>query len=114
MVRYHGVIGYGQSAEVRPGVWEDVITERKLFGDVLRPSRSFDIGEKTLPDSRLGNRISVLVDDEITANIDAIRFIEYRGNLWHVTQIVEERPRLILSMGEVYNGPRATTDPANI
>lgn len=107
MVRYHGIIGYGQTAEVRPGVWEDVITERKLFGDVLRPSRSFDTGDKVLPDSRLGNRISVLVDDEITANIDAIRFIEYRGNFWAVSRIEEERPRLILSMGEVYSGPRA-------
>lgn len=114
MVRYHGSIGYGRTVEVRPGVREDVIVERKLFGDVLRPSRSFDTDDKVIPDSRLGNRISILVDDEITANIDAIRFIEYRGNLWHVTQIVEERPRLILSMGEVYNGPRATTDPANI
>lgn len=114
MVRYYGRIGYGKTTEVRPGVREDVITERLLFGDVLRPSRSFDMNDKIIPDSRLGNRISVVVDDEITENIDAIRFIEYRGNLWHVTNIVEERPRLILSMGEVYNGPRATADPANI
>lgn len=112
MVRYHGIIGYGQTAEVRPGVWEDVITERRLFGDVLRPSRSFDTGDKVIPDSKLGNRISVLVDDEITANIDAIRFIEYRGNFWSVSRIEEERPRLILSMGEVYSGPRAP-QPAN-
>lgn len=107
MVRYHGSIGYGQTVEVRPGVMEDVITERKLYGDVLRPSRSFDMDDKIIPDSRLGNRISVIVNDEITANIDTIRFIEYRGNLWHVTRIEEERPRLIISMGEVYNGPRA-------
>lgn len=109
-MKYFGRVGFGKTEEVRPGVMEDVITERELYGDVLQPSRSFDMDGKTIPDSKLGNRISVLADDEVTADIDAIRFVEYRGNLWHVTRVVEDRPRIILSMGEVYNGPVAPTD----
>ena len=92
---------------------EDVIVERKLYGDVLRPSRSFQMSDQVIPDSKVGNRISVLATDYVSENIDAIRFIEYKNVLWHVTRIDEERPRLIFSLGEVYNGPVAPADPGD-
>lgn len=92
---------------------EDLITERKLYGEVLRPSRSFQMDEKVIPDSKVGNRISVIATDYVSNNIDAIRFVEYKNVLWHVTKIDEERPRLIFSLGEVYNGPVAPADPGN-
>jgi len=92
---------------------EDLITERKLYGEVLRPSRSFRTGDQVLPDSKVGNRISVLATDYVSENIDAIRFVEYKNVLWTVTRIDEERPRLIFSLGEVYSGPVAPADTGN-
>lgn len=86
---------------------EDVITERKLYGDVLRPGRRFDQDDKVHRDTQMTNRISVLADDYATENVYAIRFVEWKGVLWYVTQVDEERPRLIFSLGEVYNGPTA-------
>lgn len=113
MGRYFGRVGFGRTEEVRPGVREDVITERKLYGDVLSPSRSFQEGEKVNRDASVGNRISVLADNYTNENIDSIRFVEWKGVLWYVTKIVDERPRLIFSLGEVYNGPVAPTDPGD-
>jgi len=110
MARYYGRVGFGHTVETRPGVMEDVITERNLYGDVLRPSRSFEEGEKVNRDAKLGNRISVIATDYVNENIDAIRFVEWKGVLWYVIRIEEERPRLIFSLGEVYNGPVAATD----
>lgn len=108
--KFYGRIGFGQTVEVRPGVREDVITERKLYGDVLRPGRSYEEGTKVNKDISLSNRISVVIDDPwISENSYAIRFVEWKGVLWTVKKIDEARPRLILSLGEVYNGPVAST-----
>lgn len=111
MARFYGRVGFGHTVEVRPGVWEDVITERKLYGDVLRPGRSFEEGDKVHRDVRMTNRLSVLADNYVNENIAAIRFVEWKGVLWYITKIDEERPRLILSLGEVYNGPIAEAAP---
>lgn len=93
---------------------EDVITERPLYGDVLRPGRSFQEDGKVHRDTQMTNRISVLADDYAAENVYAIRFVEWKGVLWYVTQVAEERPRLILSLGEVYNGPVAASNgPGN-
>lgn len=91
---------------------EDVIIERKLFGDVLRPSRNFD-NENVIPGATPSNRISVVADDIAPEDVYAIRFVEWKGILWSVKGVSEERPRLVLSLGEVYNGPVAPTDNTN-
>lgn len=107
MARFYGKVGFGQTVETRPGVMEDVITERSFYGDVLRPGRSFELNDKVNRDVSATNRISILADDTAIQNADAIRFVEWRGVLRYVNSVNEERPRLILSLGEVYNGPRA-------
>jgi hypothetical protein len=110
MARFYGRVGFGHTVEVRPGVKEDVITERKFFGDVLRPSRSFREDGQVHRNTEPSNRISVLADDYATENVYAIRFVEWKGVLWYVTKVDEERPRLIFSLGEVYHGPVAASD----
>lgn len=105
MARFYGRVGFGHTVEVRPGVMEDVITERKLYGDVLRPGRRFEGDDKVHRDTKMTNRLSVLADDYAAENVYAIRFVEWKGVLWYVTNVDEERPRLIFSLGDVYNGP---------
>ena len=113
MARFYGKVGFGHTVEIRPGVWEDVITERNLYGDVLRPSRQADLGEKAIPDSRMGNRISVVADAQVRDNIHNIRYVEYRGVFWYISRIDEEAPRLIFSLGGVYNGPTGPSNAGN-
>ena len=110
MARFYGRVGFGHTVEVRPGVMEDVITERELYGDVLRPGRRFEDDGKVHRDTQMTNRISVLADDYAAENVYAIRFVEWKGVLWYVTNVAEERPRLIFSLGEVYNGPTAASN----
>jgi hypothetical protein len=113
MGRFYGKVGFGQTVEVRPGVMEDVITEKNLYGDVLRPSQSFQEADKVHLDISMGNRISVVADEYTWQNSFAIRYVEYKGIRWYITNIVEERPRLIFSLGEVYNGPVPATDDSD-
>lgn len=109
-LKFYGRVGFAaQTVEVRPGVMEDVVKERMLFGDVLLPGRSFSTSDKIIPDSSVTNRISLVADEYTNENFFDLRFIEYKGVLWTITRIEEKRPRLIVSLGEVYNGPVAAT-----
>lgn len=90
---------------VSPDVWEDVITERTYGGEKLRDSRYFAQGDSVLGQVSFQTRISVLADAYALENFTAIRYVEWAGARWTVTSVSVERPRLILVLGEVYNGP---------
>ena len=107
MAKFHGEIGYGTSVETSPGVWEDVITERKYYGDVVKTSRKLLEGEKLNYDLTVGNSISIVADAYANEHFFAIRYIKWAGTFWTVSDVEVERPRLLLRLGGVYNGPKA-------
>ena len=109
MARFYGRVGYGQTVESTdeetPSVWADQIIERHYYGDVIRNTRELREGENLNFDLSVGNSISILADAYANDHFHAIRYVEWAGVLWTVTSVVVESPRLILRMGEVYNGP---------
>lgn len=105
MARFHGKVGYGTTVEKANGVWEDDIVERTYFGDVIRNSRRFRDAEKINDDLTVGNSISIVADEYARGNVGTIRYVEWAGSLWKVTEVEVQRPRLILRLGGVYNGP---------
>jgi hypothetical protein len=105
MARFYGKIGYGVSTETVLGVWSDEITERAYYGNVLNSLRSQSASEKVNDDIRLQNRISIIADAYALGNYLQIKYVEWAGFLWTVISVDVERPRLILSLGGVYNGP---------
>lgn len=105
MAKFYGRIGYGQTAEASPGVWVDEIVERSYFGDVIRNTRKLAEGEHLNNDLSVGNSISIVADAYANDHFFAIRYIEWAGALWTVTNVEVQSPRLILRLGEVYNGP---------
>lgn len=109
MAKFHGEIGYGNTVEKAPGVWEDVITERSYFGDVIRNSRQLREGEGVNNDLTVGNSISIVADAYANEHFFAIRYIRWAGTLWTVKDVEVQSPRLIMRLGGVYNGPQAAT-----
>lgn len=107
MAKFHGEIGYGTSVETSPGVWADVITERKYYGDVVKTSRKLLEGEKLNYDLTVGNSISIVADAYANEHFFAIRYIKWAGTFWTVSDVEVERPRLLMRLGGVYNGPKA-------
>ncbi len=108
MAKFFGKIGYGISMQTAPGVWEDVIIEYPYYGDVLRNSRGLREGEKVNNDLTVGNSITIVADAYANEHFFAIRYVEWAGTLWIVDDVVVESPRLILRLGGVYNGSKAT------
>lgn len=107
MAKFFGEIGYGESVETPPGsgVWKDVITEAPYYGDVLQSIRKLEEGEGLNNNLSVQNRISVMADQYANEHFFAIRYIRWAGALWTVTSVEVKSPRLILSLGKVYNGP---------
>ena len=100
------MVGYGEQIDVGNGIWEDVITERQHFGDILRNTRKFREGESVNDNLVLANSVSIVADGFASENFSRIRYVVWRGAYWTVTDIEEERPRLILRLGGIYNGPK--------
>lgn len=107
MAKFFDSIGYGQNKEVRPGVWDDVITERKYYGDVVRNIRKSNEGEQLNNNINVQNTFSIVADAYAYEHIFEMRYILWMGQYWIVTDVEVKRPRLQLRVGGVYNGPRA-------
>jgi len=107
MGRFHGRVGYGETVETEPGVWEDSIVEHSYFGDVVRNARNLREGENLNPDLSVQNSISIVADAYANDHFFAIRYVEWAGVLWTVSSVEVQAPRLLLRLGEVYNGPVA-------
>lgn len=105
MARFHGEVGYGDSVETAPGVWEDIITEVPYFGDVTRDARNLEPGEGANPNINVSNSISIVADKYAFDNFLNIKYVKWMGVLWTVTNVEVQRPRLLLSIGSRYNGP---------
>lgn len=106
-MRFYGKVGFMQTFETAPGVYEEQITERSYYGDVLRNSRRYSgSSEKVNDDLDINNEISIVADAYAYQNFHALRYVEWMGAKWKVSSVTVERPRLILSVGGVYNGPQ--------
>jgi hypothetical protein len=108
MARFYGKVGYGTTVETKPGIWEDVIIEMSYFGDVQRNIRQLQSGERVNGDLSVNNSISIVADAYANANFFAIRYVEWVGTLWTVSDVEVRSPRLLLTLGGVYNGPKGT------
>ena len=104
MAKFYGSIGYGETKETRPGVWEEVLTEREYFGDVLQFNRRLESGENLNDDLNVNNKISIVADPFACENFHAMRYVTWAGARWKVTNVEVQYPRLILTIGGVYNG----------
>lgn len=108
MARFYGRVGYGTSVETPSGsgAYVDQITELIYYGDVIRDTKNtVKNPEKLNDDISVSNSISVIADEYAIENFTDIKYVEWNGVLWTVTNVEVRRPRLILSLGEVYNGP---------
>lgn len=110
MAKFYGVIGYSAgTSETAPGVWNETIIERNHSGDVLKLSKRWQPGENLNDDLTISNQISIIADSFANQNFHAMRYITWMGASWKITNIEVLRPRLLLTIGGVYNGVKAST-----
>ncbi len=105
MAKFYGQVGFAETQETRPGIWEEIVTERNHYGDVLSNIRKLEPGQSINDDVTLNNKLSIVADPYAQQHFFSIRFVRWMGALWKVTNVEVQSPRLILTIGGIYNGP---------
>ena len=102
MVKFYGAIGYAQTVETEPGIWEEVITEHNYYGELNRNSRNLQTSGNVNDNVNISNEISILADPYANEHIYSMRYVEFMGAKWKVNSVEVKYPRLILSVGGLY------------
>ena len=104
MAKWSGKIGFAVSTKKRPGVWVNDIVERRYYGDLTRNLRRLQSSGNLNDNITIANNISIVADPFAKENFHSIRYAEYMGTKWKINNVEVQYPRLILTLGEVYNG----------
>lgn len=103
-MKFYGPIGYAELTETAPGVWVEQIVERNYFGDLNKVSRRLQSADKVNDDITVSNEISIVADPYAVDHFHNIRYVVFSGAKWKVDAVNVQPPRLILTLGGVYNG----------
>lgn len=110
--RYYGSIGYRETSETSPGVWEESITTHSYYGDVTKNYVRGIYANNTVTTNKTpecNNVISILADPYAYENFHNIVYAEFMGTKWTVNNVEVQTPRLILTLGGVYNDEQTYT-----
>ena len=107
MAKFYGAIGYAVTEETKPGVWTEKIVEHVYYGDLTRNTRRLQSADQLNDNIDVANEISIVADPFANENFHSMRYVECMGAKWKVTSVEVQYPRLILTLGGVYNGEQA-------
>lgn len=104
MAKFYGKVGFAETVETTPGVWAEQIVERFYSGDLIRNVRTLQSSGQVNDDINVANNVSIISDPYADQNFHSMRYVEFMGAKWKVTNVEVQYPRLILTVGGVYNG----------
>lgn len=104
MAKFYGAIGFANQVETNPGVWEEKITEHNYFGDIGRNTRRLQSTNQLNDDINIANEISIVADPYANENFHSMRYVTFQGAKWKISNVEVQYPRLILTVGGLYNG----------
>ena len=107
MAKFYGMIGFAEQVEEAPGVWVDKIMIRPYYGDLVRNTRKLQSRDQLNDNIDIANDISIIADPYAVENFHKMRYVEFMGTKWKVTNVEVQYPRLILTVGGVWNGESA-------
>lgn len=102
-MRYYGKIGYFDTVETKPGLFENKMIYKTYKGDVLRNYKRNRDDSKVNSDVSVNNSISIVADPYAREHFFNIKCVEWQGALWTVSSVEVQYPRLILELGGLYN-----------
>ena len=103
MAKFYGEIGFAISKETAPGVYTDTIERRVYYGEVnsrrIRTTNGTSINDNV----NVSDEISIVSDPFANEHYFAMKYVTYMGVKWKVENISVQFPRLVLSLGGMYN-----------
>lgn len=102
MAKWFGAIGFAETVETVPGVWEEQITEHKYYGDLVRNTRRLQTADQLNDDINVANELSIVADPFARDHFHSMRYAELMGAKWKITNVEVQYPRLLLTVGGLY------------
>lgn len=103
MAKFYGEIGFAIDKETAPGVHTDMIESRFYYGEVnsrrIRTTNGTSINDNV----NVSDEISIVSDPFANEHYFAMKYVTYMGVKWKVENISVQFPRLVLSLGGIYN-----------
>lgn len=103
MAKFCGAIGFASEEETSPSVYTEDIEERIYYGDVIRSVRKWEGSEYLNDNFNIQNEISILADSFLMNHTHLMRYVSYLGTKWKISSCNMQYPRMILTIGGVYN-----------
>ena len=105
MAKFYGIIGYVETVETTPGIWEEKVTERVYSGELRRNSSRWSTSSDSTNDNlNISNTIRIVADPFANQHCSSMKYVEFMGSKWKITNIEVDYPGLILTIGGIYNG----------
>jgi hypothetical protein len=104
MAKFAGLVGYVTQEETSPGVWSPVEKPIMMKGDVISQRANVLNDNNVNSNITLNHRVSLLGDSYAFDNYYAIRWVIFRGKKVEVSSVEIQRPRVIVSLGGLWNG----------
>ena len=106
MAKWYGEVGYAETVEIKPGIWKEQIVKKTYSGEVISNRWKRQNSGEVNNDINIYNQISIVADPYANENCSKMAYVEFMGSKWQVTDVEVQFPRLILSIGGVYNEPQ--------
>lgn len=105
MSKYYGKVGFmdAEKTDENSDVFVEKIIEHPYYGDILEYGSRWQSGQYLIENRLLTIKISIVADPYAYEHFSTIKYVEYGGKKWEVTGIDIQRPRLILTIGDLYN-----------
>lgn len=102
------LVGFERTEELdpinHPGVYTENIVEKRYYADILKNYDNVQNSSEQLnANVSLSNRFSIVADPYARQNFASIRYITFMCTKWNVSSVEVQYPRLILSVGGLYN-----------
>lgn len=104
MAKFYGEIGYIETVETEPGIFEEQIIKRNYSGDLIRNTRRLQTTDQVNDNINISNELSIVADPYANDHFHNMRYAKFQGTAWKITNVEVQYPRLILTLGGVYNG----------
>lgn len=104
MAKFYGNIGYIKTVEAEPGDWVEQPIEKPAYGDLIRNTSRYQTSGEINDDISISNNISIVADPFANENFQHMRYVVFMGAKWKITNVEVQYPRIILTLGGLYNG----------
>ena len=104
MYKFHGMIGFAETDETKPGIWEETFVEKEYYGEVIKNTRRIQNGVGINDNIVISNQLSILTNEYLIKGLGRIRYVVWYGEKWKVDSVDPGYPRSTLTIGGLFNG----------